>query len=240
MYDVSDEYMQAISSVSFVEDLKGSVGRVAFGMENVIKGSFSISNQCCGSSSVEIGQVYVGELDCKFIGLNIQRKAYKGLQVIPQHGVLVGDEFEYVPLGVFTIDKAEWSEDGISVTAYDNMSKFDKTFSITSTNGFVYDFLNYACQRCGVELGMTKAEIEELPNGKENFDLYEEVNDIKTFRDFLSWIAQTTATNAFVDREGKLYLRAYDVNPVDTQRQIAVSRFALYQYGIGSVREHPA
>lgn len=241
MYDVSEEYMQAISSVSFVEDLKGSVGRVAFGMENVIKGSFSISNQCCGSSSVEIGQVYVGELDCKFIGLNIQRKAYKGLQVIPKHGVLVGDEFEYVPLGVFTIDKAEWTEDGISITAYDNMSKFDKTFSITSTNGFVYDFLNYSCQRCGVTLGMTKAEIEELPNGRENFDLYEEVNDIKTFRDFLSWIAQTTATNAFVDREGKLYLRAYDVNPVDTLndhrrlRSGRISDFQTYYTGMSVV-----
>ena len=57
MYEVSEAYMQAISSVSFREDLRGSIGNTAFGMENVLKGSFSISNQCCGSSSVEIGQV---------------------------------------------------------------------------------------------------------------------------------------------------------------------------------------
>ena len=243
MYEVSEAYMQAISSVSFREDLKGSVGRVAFGDENIIKGSFAISNQCCGSSSIEIGQVYVGELDCTFTGLQIQRKAYKGLQIVPQHGVWIASEndFEYVPLGVYTIDKAEWSEAGIVVTAYDNMYKFDKTFSITSTNGFVYNFLDYACNRCGVELGMTKAEIEELPNGKENLDLYEEINDIKTFRDFLSWIAQTTATNALIDREGRLYLRPYDVEPVDTLgmtrrlRNGAVSDFETYYTGMSIV-----
>ena len=243
MYEVSEAYMQAISSVSFREDLRGSVGNTAFGMENVLKGSFSISNQCCGSSSVEIGQVYIGELDCTFTGLSIQRKAYKDLVVVPRHGVWIPElgEFEYVPLGVYTIDKAEWTESGIAVTAYDNMSKFDKTFSITSTNGFVYDFLVYACSRCNVELGMTKAEIEDLPNGRENFDLFEEVNDIKTFRDFLSWIAQTTATNAFVDREGKLYLRTYDMNPVDTLddyrrlRSGSISDFETYYTGMSVV-----
>ena len=243
MYEVSEAYMQAISSVSFREDLKGSIGRTAFGDENIIKGSFALSNQCCGSSSIEIGQVYVGELDCTFTGLTIQRKAYKGLQIVPQHGVWIASEndFEYVPLGVYTIDKAEWSEAGIVVTAYDNMIKFDKTFSITSTNGFIYDFLNYSCTRCGVELAMTRAEIEDLPNGRENFDLYEEINDIKTFRDFLSWIAQTTATNALIDREGKLYLRPYDVNPVDTigvtrrLRSGSVSDFETYYTGLSVV-----
>lgn len=243
MYEVSEAYMQAISSVSFREDLRGSIGNTAFGMENVLKGSFSISNQCCGSSSVEIGQVYIGELDCTFTGLSIQRKEYKDLVVVPRHGVWIPElgEFEYVPLGVYTIDKAEWTESGIAVTAYDNMAKFDKTFSITSTNGFIYDFLVYACSRCNVELGMTKAEIEDLPNGKENLDLFEEVNDIKTFRDFLSWIAQTTATNAFVDREGKLYLRTYDMNPVDTLdnyrrlRSGSISDFETYYTGMSVV-----
>ena len=243
MYEVSEAYMQAISSVSFREDLIGSVGKTAFGTENVLNGSFAISNQCCGSSSVEIGQVYIGELDCTFVGLNIPRKSYKGMVVTARHGIWIEElqEFEYVPLGVYTIDKAEWSQAGINITAYDNMSKFDKTFTITSTNGFVYDFLNYCCQKCGVELGMTKAEIEDLPNGKENLDLYEEINDIKTFRDFLSWIAQTTATNALIDREGRLYLRPYDVEPVDTLgmtrrlRNGAVSDFETYYTGMSIV-----
>jgi len=243
MYEVSEAYMQAISSVSFREDLIGSVGKTAFGTENVLNGSFAISNQCCGSSSVEIGQVYIGELDCTFVGLNIPRKSYKGMVITARHGIWIEEQqaFEYVPLGVYTIDKAEWSQAGINVTAYDNMSKFDKTFVITSTNGFVYDFLNYCCQKCGVELGMTKAEIEDLPNGKENFDLYEEINDIKTFRDFLSWIAQTTATNAFVDRDGLLYLRPYDVESVDTigvtrrLRSGKVSDFQTYYTGMSVV-----
>ena len=217
MYDVSSEYMQAISSVSFREDIKGVVGNVAFGIENILKGTFTLTNQCCGASTVEIGQVYVGELDCTFVDLSIPRKDYKNLTIVPQHGVWIESrrEFEYIPLGIYTIDKAEWTQKGISVVAYDNMSKFDKTFSITSTNGFPYDFLRYCCDRCGVTLGMTKAQVEALPNGKENFDLYEEVNDIKTYRDFLSWVAQTTATNAMISRDGKLFLRAYDNVPID-------------------------
>lgn len=244
MYSVSNAYRDAIASVSMREDLVGTIGNIAFDDSYIVKGSFSIDNQCCGSSTIDIGQVYVGELSCTFTeDLGISRNSYKGLEIVPYHGVWIDSEndFEYVPLGVFTIDKAEWSESGISVTAYDNMSKFDKNFSITSTNGYPYTFLNYVCQMCGVELGMTQAEVEALPNGVENFDLYEEINDIETYRDFLSWIAQTTATNALIDREGKLYLREYDMFPVDTievtrrLRSGNISDFSTYYTGISIV-----
>ncbi len=243
MYDVSDEYIAAISSVSVRENLFGTIGNVAFDTSDIVKGSFSLNNQCCGSSTLELGQVYVGELKCTFNGLSISRNSYKGLQVVPWHGVYIEDneDYENVPLGVYTIDKAEWSESGISITAYDNMSKFDKTFSISSTNGEIYDFLSYVCLRCNVTLGMTQEEVEALPNGTENFDLYEEINDIKTYRDFLSWIAQTTATNALIDRSGNLYLKSYDLNSVDelgTTRRMRsgkVSDFNTYYTGMSIV-----
>ncbi|MCF0115184.1 MAG: hypothetical protein HUJ56_07515, partial [Erysipelotrichaceae bacterium] len=52
------------------------------------------------------------------------------------------------------------------------------------------------------------------PNGDKVLSMYEE-NDIDTWRDVISWLAQTLACFATIGRDGKLYLKAYGTTPVD-------------------------
>ena len=217
MYNVSNSFREAMKKPAQFRRLYGTVGGINFVQKNILQGTFAISNQCSSSSEIQIGQVYVGEMKIILRNIEIPRGTYKGREVKLKEGLFIDDnsEYEYVPLGVYCIQDATWSLQGVSLVAYDNMSKFDKTYQLTIKSGEPFDFLTEVCKKCGVELGMTREEVSELPNGKELLGIYEE-NDIETYRDLISWIAQTTASNAMVDFEGKLILKQYSQNIVES------------------------
>ena len=215
MYNVSDAYKTAMKKPVQQFRLTGTVGTTSFTDKNVLKGSFSITNQCCDASSILIGQVYIGELNATFMNLDIPRYGWKGLTIKASCGLKLADgTFEDVPLGIYTIDEAKWTRSGIVVKAYDNMGKFDKDYVDSQTGGELYDLLMLACKDCGVELALSKDQCEALPNGKEILSVYSE-NDISTYRDYLSWLSQACACNALIDRDGKLTLKTYGNTPVD-------------------------
>jgi hypothetical protein len=218
MYRVSEAFLEAMKRPVQRFRLRGQIivglRSFYFTEENVDKNSFSISNQCSGNEVVEIGTVYTAELNATFLRMNLPRYALKDARIIPRLELLTARGYEAVPLGVFRINEANWTTWGVEVTAYDNMSKFDKKLNVNSSQGTIYDFLMLACNTCGVELGMSRDEVLALPNGQAPLAIYQE-NDIETWRDLVSWCAQTSATFATIDREGKLVLRAYGTTPVD-------------------------
>ncbi len=215
MYNVSDEYKAAMRSPEQVHTLRGSIGTVEFDENHIVRGSFVVSNQCSDSAEVKIGQVYVGELKGTFINVQIPRYSWKGLRITPYAGIVVGGTTEEVPLGIYTIEQAEWKVSGVAVTAYDNMAKFDKVFNKLQITGEAYMLANEACSKCGVTLGCTKEEMAALPNGAVDLAVYPE-NDIETWRDFISWLAQTLGCFATIDRAGQLIFRQYGGEPADT------------------------
>ena len=215
MYSVSEAYKNAIKQPSQVHDIKGTIGGYSFTKDNILAGSFTVSNQCSGSSEVEIGQVYAGELNATFINTSVPRSSWRGLKIRPQFGIKLPDgTFEYVPLGVFTISEAVWSRTGTVVKAYDDMTLFEKSYTSDQLSGTPYSIITYACNRCGVALGMTQSEIEALPNGGESLQIYPE-NEIETYRCLISWIAQTMGALATINRAGELVFRTYTQIPVD-------------------------
>jgi len=216
MYTVSSAYKTAMKKPVQQFRLTGTVGTVSFTNQNILTGSFSITNQCSDESAIRIGQVYIGELNATFINMDIPRYAWKGAVITASCGLKLADGiFEEVPLGFFTIDEAKWTRSGIVVKAYDNMAKFDQDYMDSQTNGQLYDLLMLACKHCNVELALSKEQCEALPNGTEYLSAYIE-NDISTYRDYLSWLAQACACNALMDRDGKLTFKTYGTTPVDT------------------------
>lgn len=215
MYAVSEAYKAAMKQPVQRFRMKGTVGKVAFTDENILAGSFTITNQCSDASSVQIGQVYVGELNTTLTNVNVARYGWKDQTITPVFGMMVSDGvYEDIPLGVFTIDSAKHTASGVVIKAYDNMAKFDRNCSVTSINGSAYNLIAAACTACGLTLGTSEAEAAALANGTGELSLYSE-NDIETWRDFVSWVAVTVGANVFAGRDGKIYLRAYDQNPVD-------------------------
>lgn len=234
MYSVSEEYIEQIKKpYAFKRTLRGTINNVPFTEDDILSGSFSVSNQCSDTNEVQIGSVYVGELQATFRSDLFPRHLWKGAVITISDGLWLdeSEEYEYIPLGIFTIDDATIDKKGVKVKAYDYMLNFNKKLEMTTTIGSAYSILALLCQDCGVTLGMTKAQIEALPNGTQSLALYTE-NDCETYRDVLFWLAQTLCCFATIGRDGKLYLRLYgntEIDSVNAGLRFDDNEFATYQ-----------
>lgn len=216
MFPVSEKYRAAMHRPLQRYRLRGTIGGESFTEDNILAGSFTINNQCSGGDELQIGQVYIGELSATFIGLDLSRYSTFNIPISAESGLEVEPGvFEWVPLGTFYISEANHSRSGLEVTAYDVLSKLDGKCAIKGSTSTIYELMQYITRMTGVEFEQDIEEVEELPNGSQNLGLHED-NDIETYRDLLSWIAQTTATNATASRSGKIILRQYKSEPDDT------------------------
>lgn len=230
MYQVSQDYLIAMKKPVQRFRMTGKIGTVPFVDDNILKGSFSISHQCSGNEEVQIGQVYVAELSVTFMNnLHIPRYSLKDKVIKPYHGLMLNNRtYEDVPLGVFNVAEAEWTASGVVIKAYDNMIKLDKPCNINSAIGLPYALATMACDHCGVELGTSEYEFSNFVNGSTVLSMLTE-NDIETWRDFLSWVAQTVGCNAMADRSGKIILKPYNqtvVDTLDTQHRFTGASFS--------------
>ena len=244
MYSVSNAFKAAMKTPIQEHRLTGTIGSISFSEANVVDGSFSISKQSTDTSDVVLGSCYVGELTAEFTGITINWSDWVGKVITPSFGLKIGpgaNDWEDVPLGVFKVAKATHTAFGVQVTAYDNMTKFDKKFKkshFMNLSG-MYNIINQLCTDSGVILGMTQAQIEALPNGdRTGINVYgstgkksEFANDITTNRDLLFWIAQTLGCFATIDRAGQLVFRQYTQNVVDVitnEHRLAGATFEDY------------
>lgn len=213
MYNASEAFFTALHKKARFEKLRGTVGSVSFTDANVI--SMSYSNRCSDTSDVTLGSCYIGQLEVTFVNLGILRGEWKDKVITLEWGLVLEDEStEYIPIGVFTVTEATWSGTGVTVKASDNIAKLDQGSNVQTT-GTIYDLLNLACISCGLTLGMTRAEIEAMPNGEEVLATYPQ-NDIKTWRDHVGWVCQCAGAFAYAGRDGSLMVKSWaDLEVVD-------------------------
>lgn len=213
MYNVSQDYRTALRNPVSDYKLNITIDGASYDESVIVGGSFNITNQCSETDIVQIGSVYCAELKMTIASGIVERNTWDGAVITASEEMFVGIEegekvYESVPLGVFTVAQADYTEEGVQIVAYDNMLKFDKSFNLSTTVGAAYPILSVLCEDCGVELGMTEQEVRALANGTQTLALYSE-NDCETYRDVLYWLAQTLACFATIGRDGKLYLREY-------------------------------
>lgn len=100
MYQVSEAYREAMHRKVQTFRLTGMAGNYPFTEANILKGSFSVTNQCSGADAVEIGQVYIGEMNATFMDMGISRYQWQSLEISPSLGLKLADgSFEDIPLG---------------------------------------------------------------------------------------------------------------------------------------------
>lgn len=216
MYKVSEKYKEAMKRPVQRHAMKGRIGTHPFTDKNILEGSFSITNQCCGNDNVEIGQVYIGELNATFLNISLERYQWKGQEIVPYFGLHLSDgTYEYVPLGVYTVDTAEWTASGVVVKAYDHMALLDKSCNKVITEVTPYECAMRIEKETGVVFGNTKEEFESFANGTIMIS-ETTTNDVETWRDLVSWLAQTMACFATADRDGKIVFRPYTDEVTDT------------------------
>ena len=230
MYSVTNDYLTAMGNNARACVISGTVGGTAFASADLFRNSFVYKNQCCPATEIILGGKYVGELDLIFTEAFAQlmniRGSWRGLTITASVGIELDDSsFEYVPLGVFTIESAVWSDAGLEVKAFDNMSKFNATAQFNTTSGTVFDLLSLICTSCGVTLGMTQAECEALPNGTETLTLVGG-SSIMTYRDMISELAAAVGCFATMDRSGYLVFRPMPDTSVITDTIPAKLRYS--------------
>lgn len=91
----------------------------------------------------------------------------------------------------------------------------DKNCNTSQSNGTAYEMAMLAAEACGLTLGTIESEFKTFANGTETLSLYAE-SDIETWRDFISWVAQTVGCNVMAGRDGSIIFRPYGQTVVDT------------------------
>lgn len=196
-------------------EMNGIDGAMWFVESNIMTGGLTIDRYSVSSSKIEIGSACASELSLTLDNRNgeLQEFTFEGAELFVRIGIVEnqGDSGEqlvhYVPMGYFTVDEPARMLSTISLSALDRMVLFDKkvnwslfTFPITVKN-----MLSQTCKICNVPLGV---DISDRPNSDYVIQQAPEDGDI-TYRQILQWIAELTATCAFIDEEGKLALKWY-------------------------------
>lgn len=212
MYNVSDAYKAKMLDQIQTHRLVGLLDDTySFSEADVI--GVSYKNQC-SQKNVALGSVNIGVLKLTLLVDLLNRGDYYGKKIVLYDGLKIEEEsgedvFEDVPVGVFYIAEAIRTAAGIVITAYDVLSKADKNLTIDQTSGTLFYFCKYIESETGAVFGMTQEECEALPNGTEVISPYED-NDMTTFRDLMSAVAQMVGGFAYAERDGTWKIRSFD------------------------------
>lgn len=226
MYQATEAYIEQMMKRGTRRRITGTVGNIPFTGEDIVRGTFSVSNRATEESNTKIGGVYLGQLEMTFIPSflsKLRRNEFQNQEVEISIGLWIPDEeddidggdWEDIPIGVYTLQAPKISKRGISVTGYDHMKKLDKPFTADQTISSPFNYLEYIAEQTGVTLASTQAEIEAMANGIELLPL-EKAEEIKTFRDLLYWVAQALGGFATMNRDGELEVRKFG-NPTDIE-----------------------
>ena len=149
------------------------------------------------SDSFSIGSICSNSFDIKLINTG---DIFDNAIVKPYVGLYIGDDIEYIPLGVFTVIKTSVKGKFINLECVDNMIGLEKVyFSDLSYPADINDIAKEICKKAGVNLA------SKLPNYR--------VNKIEGYslREAIGFIASLCGSFARFNRIGDLEVRDYEV-----------------------------
>ena len=187
---------------------------ISFSDSNIITGELTRS---ISGDKLEIGTVYSSQLtlEVDLSGVSRYELYNKGITL----SCNIDGASDVIPMGEFIITEALQSASKITITAYDNMVKFDDVPFSASTDTSIktpYNWLSDMCTACGVTLGSTSANISSLPNGTRKTGFADVVTDVTTWRDVLGYLGAYLGGFAYIGRDGKLYIGSYKSISDDT------------------------
>ncbi len=218
MYPVSNAFLQKIRENTREYYWTGTITtthgtRYTFQNADILKGSAYINHKSCSADEMELGSVNAAEMKITLFN-NIDRYTLMDAEVrLTYHLRIDEDTVEDVPMGVFIVTEANRNIKTLELVGYDRMLLLDKEFSVTDMVGTPYQILHLMAEACGIVLEQSEQQIKALTNGTETFSIYTD-NDIETWRDVLFYLAQAMCCFASFNREGKLELKQYGMDPV--------------------------
>lgn len=211
MIDVSNEYINKMFDKIQTHKLRGTIDGIAFTDSDVIGVS---TNSACAESNVVVGSVTIGSLNLTFLRDVLSRGDYYDKEIKLYDSLLLGEDsgeqvWEEVLVGTYYVAEAKWTAAGmIDITAYDVLSKLDKNVTFDQSSAKLYGWLNIISSECDVPVGMTEAACQAMTNGNVDLAVYTD-NDITTYRDLLSKLAQTVGGFGYATRDGAIAVKSF-------------------------------
>lgn len=216
MFNVSENYITQVKKPVKVRHLHGRLANIPFTARDVVMDSFSISNQLTDSGRFTIGETYSAELNITFTEKFItdhwretDTNYWKRKVIEIFIDLEVPQESGEIPCSVFRVSDIQKDNGGFHIVGYDLMGRFERKLRFTSTTGQPYDYLANACENSNMIFGMTRAEVEALPNGTDTITPWKD-HGMKTYRDLISAVAEYCGCFATIDRYGDLVLRNFN------------------------------
>lgn len=201
MHNVTQNFLNTIklSNRGFKSTIK--IRDTIFDDTNII--DMSLEENVNPTDSFMLGSVASNKLEVTLIDVpNIL--ILENAIVNPKLSLLVGSNYEEVPLGVFTVDEISKDKSTVKLTCFDNMIKLEKTyFSNLSYPASINSVAQEICSKAGVQLATT------LPSTL--------INKIEgyTYREAISFIASFLGGFARFNRLGKLEIVSYGTTNVE-------------------------
>lgn len=183
--------------------------------EHVILSGFTRDSSTTVDGQFTVGAAVTGKLN---VVIDNTDKAYSSYDfraaVITASlgGQLFDGTYQLVQVGIYTVDDYVYNGSNITLTAYDNLKKFDlpckdngsqPTYPTT-----LAQMVNLACSAAGVTLANVS-----IPNGTYSITQAPEAWDTMTWHDVIAYCAQIACCWAKVLPNGNLFLAWYDTSP---------------------------
>ena len=197
---------------------------------DIMQGGVTIEDGVSSPNEFEIGGVVIGQLTLTLNNLDNKFSLYDfyGATINIQVGLDLADgTTEWIPKGYFTVDEAISESSTVTLTALDNMSKFDKPYSKSTLKypATLAEVLRDVCSCCNVILStQTFLSSDYLVTQRP-------ADDKTTFREVVSWIAQLAGCFARINYNGELTLSWYDYSCFDFNDYLDGGSFLDYESG---------
>lgn len=202
MYKVSKQYLERIYSGGAKSKAKIKFNGVELKDANRLIEKITIKRRILANGSERFSLDNFIATEIEMILHNVSLDTIKE-PVDISIGTLVGDSYEYVPIGIFKIEGSPTTDkDKTTLQLRDNAIKFDFNYNaqpVIDNNGgsaTLKQIFNNICELAEVETDVTSFNGEDL-----KFGIFD--NTI-TARQYISYIAEQAGMMATIDRTGKL------------------------------------
>ena len=183
---------------------------------DILQGGLSIDRYCISGSRIEIGSAIAAELSIKLDNRDerFADEVFEGAELEVQIGIKKWDAYQWenaqihwIPCGLFTVDEPPRKLSNIKLTALDRMVRFDVPVDKSDLEFpmTVGTLLQKCCLYCRVPLFTDPSTLANC-----NYSILEYPSEDEiTYRQLIQWIAEITATCAYIDWNGELRLEWY-------------------------------
>lgn len=211
MYNISSKALEKLkkcSRQSVSISVNGISESITLDMSDITEAP-TIKRRSVTGDRIEIGAVTSSTLKMALYNKDgrFDNFTFEGAEMYVRFSVkLDNSTTEYIPMGYFTVDAPPRKLKKIQISAFDRMMRFNRPYDTAlSYPATLYGILSDACSKCGVPL---KTLSSELTNASYRVEKRPETDGL-TYRQVIEWIAELTATCAWIDWDGKLRLTWY-------------------------------